>query len=260
MKLLPGALKNLPEFQQLLSAIDAGGCPAVFFRLSPVHRAYVAAGVRQETGRSVVLLCADEGGGRTPGPGPRRPHRGAGGAPVCPGVYLPPRGGGLPAVRAPAAHGLRRPPGGREPPHCDDGGGPPPAHHSPCAPGQSQPDPPPGDRCALEELAAALTAAGYTRCQQVEGVGQFALRGGILDFFSPAHPKPVRLELFGDEIDAMGLFDPDSQRRVENLREAHILPAAEVLPQWCPAARRDWRGRWRTCSPGRAAGRGTRPP
>ena len=61
MKLLPGALKNLPEFRQLLSAIDAGGCPAVFSGLSPVHRAYVAAGVRQETGRSVVLLCADEG-------------------------------------------------------------------------------------------------------------------------------------------------------------------------------------------------------
>ena len=77
----------------------------------------------------------------------------------------------------------------------------------------------------------------------LEGVGQFALRGGILDFFSPAHPKPVPEELhpdglgvefFGDEIDAMGLFDPDTQRRIENLGAAEILPAAEVLPQFTP--------------------------
>ena len=65
-------------------------------------------------------------------------------------------------------------------------------------------------------------------------MGQFALRGGILDFFSPAHPKPVRVEFFGDEIDAMGLFDPDTQRRIENLGAAEILPAAEVLPQFTP--------------------------
>ena len=63
-------------------------------------------------------------------------------------------------------------------------------------------------------------------------MGQFAL--SILDFFSPAHPKPVRVEFFGDEIDAMGLFDPDTQRRIENLGAAEILPAAEVLPQFTP--------------------------
>ncbi|WP_368243558.1 transcription-repair coupling factor, partial [Flavonifractor plautii] len=91
-----------------------------------------------------------------------------------------------------------------------------------------------GERHDLGELAGTLAAAGYTRCEQVEGVGQFALRGGILDFFSPAHPKPVRVEFFGDEIDAMGLFDPDTQRRIENLGAAEILPAAEVLPQFAP--------------------------
>ena len=73
-----------------------------------------------------------------------------------------------------------------------------------------------GESHDLNELAETLTAAGYTRCEQVEGVGQFALRGGILDFFSPAQARPVRVEFFGDEIDAMGLFDPDTQRRVEN--------------------------------------------
>ncbi|MFQ9915218.1 MAG: hypothetical protein ACLRWQ_01320 [Flavonifractor plautii] len=52
-----------------------------------------------------------------------------------------------------------------------------------------------GERHDLGELAGTLAAAGYTRCEQVEGVGQFALRGGILDFFSPAHPKPVRVRV-----------------------------------------------------------------
>ena len=61
-------------------------------------------------------------------------------------------------------------------------------------------------------------------------MGQFAVRGGILDVFSPLMEKPVRCELFGDEIDSMGLFDPASQRRVQNVTEALILPCAEVLP------------------------------
>ncbi len=92
----------------------------------------------------------------------------------------------------------------------------------------------PGDICDLNQLAEDLSAAGYTRCEQVEGVGQFALRGGILDIFSPAMEQPVRVEFFGDEIDAMGSFDPSTQRRTENLDAALLLPAAEVLPQMAP--------------------------
>ena len=91
-----------------------------------------------------------------------------------------------------------------------------------------------GESHDLPELAERLSAAGYTRCEQVEGVGQFALRGGILDVFSPAFDRPVRAEFFGDEIDSMGLFDVSSQRRTVNLREAEILPASEVLPQFAP--------------------------
>ena len=91
-----------------------------------------------------------------------------------------------------------------------------------------------GESHDLPELAERLAAAGYTRCEQVEGVGQFALRGGILDVFSPAFDRPVRAEFFGDEIDSMGLFDVSSQRRTVNLREAEILPASEVLPQFAP--------------------------
>ena len=68
----------------------------------------------------------------------------------------------------------------------------------------------------------------------MEGVGQFALRGGILDVYSPGMEQPVRAEFFGDELDAMGLFDPATQRRTENVERAVLLPAAEALPHLAP--------------------------
>ena len=86
----------------------------------------------------------------------------------------------------------------------------------------------------LDELLARLTAAGYSRCGMVEGPGQFAVRGGILDIFSPAADKPVRAEFFGDELDTMGYFDPDTQRRTENIEEALLLPVGETQPMLHP--------------------------
>jgi len=82
----------------------------------------------------------------------------------------------------------------------------------------------------INELADRLVLCGYSRSEQVEGPGQFALRGGILDFFSPTHDEPVRCEFFGDEIDSMGLFDISTQRRTEALSEARIVPVSEALP------------------------------
>ncbi len=86
-----------------------------------------------------------------------------------------------------------------------------------------------GDRVDLETLLSRLDTAGYTRTNLVEGPGQFALRGGILDVYSPGEDAPVRVELFGDEIDAMGRFDTQTQRRTENLERCQLLPAAECL-------------------------------
>ena len=91
-----------------------------------------------------------------------------------------------------------------------------------------------GQSYVLEDLVDRLTAAGYTRCPMVEGAGQFALRGGILDIFSPANEMPVRAEFFGDELDAMGFFDPETQRRTENTDRITILPVAEVQPRLHP--------------------------
>ena len=87
-----------------------------------------------------------------------------------------------------------------------------------------------GESFELNELAEKLVSAGYQRTAAVEGAGQFALRGGILDIFSPAMAEPVRVEFFGDEIDAMGVFNVGTQRRTENVSEALILPAGEFLP------------------------------
>ncbi|UQT50613.1 hypothetical protein M5E87_06875 [Flavonifractor plautii] len=82
--------------------------------------------------------------------------------------------------------------------------------------------------------------------------------GGILDFFSPAHPKPVRVEFFGDEIDAMGLFDPDTQRRIENLGAAEILPRRRCCPSLPLAGTAGcWRG-WTVSFPRQSAARGAR--
>ncbi len=81
-----------------------------------------------------------------------------------------------------------------------------------------------------ERLAEILVNGGYTRVELVEGPGQFAMRGGIIDVYPPAE-APVRIELFGDEIDRMGNFDPATQRFTEAIYgPLRIPPAGEILP------------------------------
>ena len=81
----------------------------------------------------------------------------------------------------------------------------------------------------VADLPAALSAAGYERCAQIEGPGQFAVRGGIVDVYPAACPAPIRMELWGDTIDSLCYFDLLTQRRTENLDAAAIPPAAEVM-------------------------------
>lgn len=87
-----------------------------------------------------------------------------------------------------------------------------------------------GESYPLDELLQKLTMSGYTRCGMVEGPGQFAVRGGILDIFSPAADRPFRAEFFGDELDTMGYFDPNTQRRTENADTVLVLPVGESQP------------------------------
>ena len=91
-----------------------------------------------------------------------------------------------------------------------------------------------GREYPIDELIAQLSAAGYSRCGMVEGSGQFAVRGGIIDIFSPAADQPIRAEFFGDELDTMGFFDPQTQRRSENIDSVTILPVGETQPSLHP--------------------------
>ena len=91
-----------------------------------------------------------------------------------------------------------------------------------------------GKEYPIDQLIAKLTGAGYSRCTMVEGPGQFAVRGGIVDIFSPAADRPVRAEFFGDELDTMGYFDVDTQRRTENTEQVIVLPVGETQPRLHP--------------------------
>lgn len=79
------------------------------------------------------------------------------------------------------------------------------------------------------KLQEKLSAMGYEREDEIEGPGQFAVRGGILDVFPLTEELPVRIELWGDEVDSIRTFDVESQRSIENLDEVDIYPAAEFL-------------------------------
>ncbi len=80
-----------------------------------------------------------------------------------------------------------------------------------------------------KSLTDTLTAAGFKRADAVEGAGQFAHRGGIIDFFPPDSAEPVRIELWGDSVDNISTFDPSTQRRTDNLDFCEITPATEII-------------------------------
>lgn len=86
-----------------------------------------------------------------------------------------------------------------------------------------------GDILDMDEWKDYLTAMGYERCGQVEAQGQFCIRGGILDVFPLTEEVPVRVELWGDEVDSIRSFDLESQRSIETLQELRVYPATEML-------------------------------
>lgn len=82
---------------------------------------------------------------------------------------------------------------------------------------------------SISDLTRRLISAGYSRAEQVEGISQFSIRGAIVDIYPVQSSLPIRIELWGDEIDTMSYFDTESQRRTESIEEISISPALEVL-------------------------------
>ena len=222
-------LNTIPEVASLTQRVEAGGCPAAVTGLQPVHRACVGAAVAHATGRPVLFVCGDEREAQTVAadlrtllekepvvlPGREWQLRpGAVGSHAWEqsrlGALYALAGGAAAAVATVDALMARTLP--------------------PALLRRLTMELTMEQRTDPAELARRLTEAGYVRCQQVEGVGQFALRGGILDVYSPMMDQPVRIEFFDDEIDSMGTFDPATQRRVKNIHAARLLPASEVLP------------------------------
>ena len=225
-------LLTISEIQETANRVEQGGCPVAMTGLSSVHRSQVAAALRLATGRPLAVVCADE----------KEARRQAADLTALTGaepVLLLGRELELSPVAAASREWEHRRlealyrMAGEEPPVVVA-----------TIDGLMQRSMPrqvlldltltlaPGQRHDLTALTQTLVRSGYTRTEQVEGVGQFALRGGILDVYSPEMDSPVRCEFFDDEIDAMGAFDPATQRRIRNIHEARFLPAEEILPAY----------------------------
>ena len=223
------SITHTTEYEQLLRGLQGGKTPAMAVGLPPVSKAQLAAALHLESGRPVLLLTDDEGAVRRLADDLetfaekhvlRVPERDF----VMLGVESSSRqyeqarisalwhlAEGAPLVTGSVA-----------------------AFSQTCIPPQMLRDAAftltEGENKPLAEITAALTAAGYQRCVQVEGAGQFAVRGGILDLFPPQEAAPVRVEFWGDDIDSMAYFDVGSQRRGARVETLTCLPCAETLP------------------------------
>lgn len=99
------------------------------------------------------------------------------------------------------------------------------------------------DKLDEAALKSQLTLAGYSHVSQVVSPGEYAVRGGLIDLFPMGSPVPYRVDLFGDEIDSIRTFDPDSQRSLYPVPEVRLLPGREFPLD--DAARTTFRARWR---------------
>ena len=86
-----------------------------------------------------------------------------------------------------------------------------------------------GEKVELNKLVEKLISCGYERESMVEGIGQFSIRGGIIDIFSPNNESPYRIELFDDEVDSIRTFDIGTQRSLEIIQSVSISPVKEIL-------------------------------
>src|SRR5262245_31654562 len=100
---------------------------------------------------------------------------------------------------------------------------------------------------APEELVDKLIAGGYVREDPIGAIGEFSMRGGILDVWPPGYDAPVRIEFFGDTVDSIREFDPETQLSTTQLTQVEIAPMRELIVnardfrEWAARARMRWR-------------------
>ncbi|HEX7945284.1 MAG TPA: transcription-repair coupling factor [Phenylobacterium sp.] len=87
----------------------------------------------------------------------------------------------------------------------------------------------PGNSVEIAELERYFAINGYSRASTVSDKGEFAIRGGVIDVFPPGGEEPVRLDLFGDTLESIRAFDPETQRSTKQLKEVSLLPVSEAL-------------------------------
>ena len=222
------SITYLKEYRQLKEALLAGKDPALAVGLSAIHKAHLAAALGLDTGRPVLVLTDDDSAaarfsadlqGFANMPVLQLPARDLVMVDVV-GVsrgyeqrrlaaldVLPSARFAVASVQAAAQRTL-----------------PPAALQSAVVTIAA------GEEAPLDELTQQLARAGYERCIQVEGMGQFSVRGGILDVFPPQAEHPYRVEFWDDEIDSIATFDVGSQRRLEQVDTLRCLPCMETLP------------------------------
>ncbi len=222
-----------PEFIEIEKKIADGQCPIAVGGLSGIHKAHIASALARRTGRPVFLVTPEETEAR----------RLAADMSAISGetVRL------LPA-RDFVFHNVDSASRQWEHERCDLFSrlmsGQPPMVCAPLEAVLQRTLPPDALRSVTLELRVGMTVpvsellskfvrCGFKRCEQVEGPGQFAARGGIVDFYSPADSCPVRVEFFGDEIDTISSIDVDTQRRTGQHKGKTVLPATETLPHAC---------------------------
>ena len=226
------SITYLKEYRELKKALEAGQTPALAVGLSPIHKAHLAAALGLDTGRPVLVLTDDDSAAA-------RFSADLQGFAEKPVLQLPARD----LVMADVA-GVSRGYEHRRLAVLDALQGARFAVASVQAAAQRTLPPAAlesavvtiaaGEEAPLEDLAQRLTRAGYERCIQVEGTGQFSVRGGILDVFPPQAEHPYRVEFWDDEIDSIATFDVGSQRRLEQVERVRCLPCMETLPHLAP--------------------------
>ena len=228
MNFLKAGMHKLPEYMQLRQAVESNALPAVATGLSGIHKATIINALVQDTNKTALLLAADEAEAQR----------------ICQDLTSMGLRSFIYHTRDFTFRNVES--ASREYEHqriqvlsrilkhdCDV--------VVACMDAALQYTIPPnelegrmielkkGQTVSLEQVVQSLVRCGYVRAEQIDGTGQFAVRGGILDFFTPDAPYPVRIEFWGDEIDTIGLFDLESQRRTETVDAIMLAPSVEVL-------------------------------